>query len=105
MAIEQHYEIEFDNRIFDNVMEAVNAAMQMSIGRREVNLSTKVKVYSSVKFSSSNDYKKTTLQIIDVPSGITKRLLENPSAQSPISQRFSDPSVPSFKPCFNCGRK
>lgn len=104
MPMKEHYEIEFDNRMFDNVLDAVHAASEMSVDRRLANLSTKVKIMRVVKYTHREEPVRTTLQSVDIPAGIDMSFLNDPLNPVLHAQRKEE-LLPGFKPCVGCGRK
>ncbi len=118
--MKEHYEIEGDNRKFDNVLEAVNAAADASIARGGI----KVKVQRAVLYTGNTEYEKYTLAIIEMPSvdmirgashmadptlqplpQSTPVLSNNPPLTVSEAFNVSHPLSSTFKPCYNCGRK
>ena len=58
--IKEKYEVDFSDRSFDNVLDAVNEAMKI----QPVNGNVAVKVYRSVLYTGATDWKRSTLTII-----------------------------------------
>lgn len=110
MAIRQHYEIEDDTRKFDSPVEAVEAASEASVDRGYA----KVRIYRVVYYTNSTEPTRTTLNVIQIPPGITSDMFSQPSAdmglmRNDMLQSFQPTVGPNgkavVKPCFNCGRK
>jgi hypothetical protein len=104
MPMKEHYEIEFDNRMFDNVLDAVHAASEVSVDRRLANMSSKVKIYRVVMYTHREEPVRTTLQSVDIPAGIDMAFLNDPLNPVLHAQRKEE-LLPGFKPCVGCGRK
>jgi hypothetical protein len=64
MAIEERYEAEGSNQIFDNPIDAVKEAMFIS----QISKGKAVKVYRSVKYTGQDHFKKYTLNTVQVPT-------------------------------------
>jgi hypothetical protein len=57
MAIKEKYEIDLSDRSYDNVIDATKAAYEVSAQNGYVD----IKVYRSVMYSSSTEWKRSTL--------------------------------------------
>jgi hypothetical protein len=89
--MKEFYSIEFDNRQFDNVIDAVQAATALSSERD----GSKVKVYRSVLYTHATEPQRYTLTVVEMPSKATL------GQRAGLPQSSIDPLVN----CFNCRPK
>jgi len=63
MAITERYEIEGSDEVFDNPIDAVKAAMNVS----QTSNGIEVKVYRAVKYTHDTAFRRYTLNSVKVP--------------------------------------
>jgi hypothetical protein len=68
MAIKEKYEIDLSDRSYDNVIDATKAAYEASAQNGYVD----IKVYRSVMYSSSTEWKRSTLTQVKAHASTTE---------------------------------